>query len=677
MKILLSWLREYVDVPVEPRKLAEDLTLVGLELGGLETLGPGDAVLDLEITTNRVDCMNVYGVAREVSALYDSPLKPLDLSLPESGTPAADAWRIAVVAPDLCPRFCGRVIDVRVGPSPPWLRDRLEAVGQRSISNLVDLTNYVMLEMGQPSHAFDLDRVPGQSMQVRWAREGERLVTLDGQERALSPRIGVVAAAEGPPLALAGIMGGASSEVSEATRVIGLEAAYWEPLAIRRAAKSLGMHTEASHRFERGADPEATRVSLDRLAHLLVKIGAGTVRPGLIDVNVAPRPARRSVLRMTRVNGVLGTDVPVDRARAVLGRLGFGVEAKGEAWSVLIPTWRGDVSREADLVEEVGRHHGLDKIAPTVPPARGAEGLRPAQAAQRAVREILVGAGLTEVINYAFVPAGEHLPAGPALQNPLSEEQAVLRNSLVRPGLLGTLHANLRHGRQDVRVFELGRVFGEGTPLPDEQLRLAVLLSGSRGDGHWGASRNAIDFFDLKGVLDLLAARLGLEAFEWSAEEAPAFLHPGQAAVVRRNGRVLGHAGAIHPRMQGVWELKEPVFVAEIELADLLEAARPPVRARPLPRFPAVDRDLSVVAQDSTSVDQIARVIRASGGPSLRELHVVDRYAGPPIPRDHASLTFALVYQDPTRTLTGEEVQASVDAITRALAARGLTIRGE
>jgi phenylalanyl-tRNA synthetase beta chain len=676
MKILWSWLREYVDVPVEPRQLGADLTLVGLELGGFETHGKDDALLDFEVTTNRVDCMNVYGIAREVSALYDIPLKPLDLSVRESGTPAAQAWQIEIVAPDLCPRFCGRVIDVKVGPSPQWLRDRLEAVGQRPISNLVDLTNYVMLEMGQPSHAFDLDRVPGSRMQVRWAREGERLTTLDGQERTLSPRIGVVAAAAGPPLALAGVMGGASTEVQDATRVIALEAAYWEPLAIRRAAKALGMHTEASHRFERGADPDGTRLALDRMAHLLGKIEAGTARPGLIDVYPAPRAARRSVLRPARVNAVLGADVPVKRARSVLDRLGFAVEGEGAAWNVTIPTWRGDVTREADLIEEVGRHHGLDKIAPTVPPARGAEGLRPVQAAQRAAREVLVGAGLTEVINYAFVPAQAE-DGALALENPLSEDQAVLRTSIVTPGLLATLRTNLRHGRRDFRVFEMGRVFGAGEPLPDEQLRLAFLLTGARAAPHWSTPRQAPDFFDAKGVLELLAARLGLGTLGFSSENVPALLHPGQAAMVRWQGQTLGYVGALHPRLQAEWEAKEQVFVAEIELQPILKAAFPPARFQALPRFPETTRDLSIVCDERTSVEEIEALVRSAAGPRLRGLRLADRYEGKPLPEGKASLTLALVYQDPARTLTGEEVQASIDAVTRALFARGLTIRGE
>src|SRR5262245_27834109 len=317
--------------------------MVGLALEGLETDGK-DAVLDLDVTTNRVDAMNVYGLAREVAVIYGLALKPLDVSFTEKG--AAAGLEVTIEAADLCPRFCGRVLDVRMGPSPAWLRDRLEQMGVRPISNVVDLTNYVMLEMGQPSHAFDLAKVPQGRLVVRWAREGERLKTLDGVERTLHPKVGVVAGVDGP-LALAGIMGGAASEVSDDTRTVALEAAYWEPLAIRRGARALGMHTEASHRFERGADPEGTAVATARIAHLLEKIGGGTTRPGLVDRVAAPRPRRCVTLRPSRARAVLGVDVPAERSKAILGGLGFAVKDAGAGTVRLeVPKWRSDVARE-------------------------------------------------------------------------------------------------------------------------------------------------------------------------------------------------------------------------------------------------------------------------------------------------------------------------------------------
>ncbi|HEY7515415.1 MAG TPA: phenylalanine--tRNA ligase subunit beta, partial [Vicinamibacteria bacterium] len=503
MKLPVSWLREFVDVKAEPRRLGEDLTMAGFALEGLETDGK-DAVLDLDVTTNRVDAMNVYGLAREVSVIYGVPLKPLDLSFAEKGAPLSGAFDVTIEAADLCPRFCARVLDVRMGPSPAWLRDRLELMGVRPISNVVDLTNYVMLEMGQPSHAFDLAKIPQGRLHVRWAREGERLTTLDGVARTLPAKVGVVAGGEGP-LALAGIMGGASSEVSEDTRTVALEAAYWEPLAIRRGARSLGMHTEASHRFERGADPEGTVIATARIAHLVEKIGAGSVRSGLVDRVAAPRPRRSLTLRPARVRAVLGVDVPVARAETILRGLGFGV-ASGGVLRLDVPTWRGDVAREDDVVEEVGRHHGLDNVPSSLPPTAAVGGLRPAQAEEREVRDILVGAGCTEVINYAFEAAT--VPEAVTLANPLAEDQSVLRTSLV-PGLLHAFDENLRHGRKDVAVFEIGRVFRPGASRPCEERHLAILLAGSEGSRHWSGKQREFDFFDLKGVLELVLERLG------------------------------------------------------------------------------------------------------------------------------------------------------------------------
>jgi phenylalanyl-tRNA synthetase beta chain len=676
MKVPLSWLREFVDIPAEPRQLGEDLTFVGLALEGLEGRGT-DAVLDLDVTTNRVDCMNVYGVAREVSVLYGVPLRPPDLSFPETGPPASEALDVTIEASDLCPRFCARVLDVRLGPSPAWIRDRLEAVGVRPVNNVVDLTNYVMMEMGHPSHAFDLARVPEGKLIVRWAREGDRLTTLDGVGRILSGHVGVVAGTEGA-LALAGIMGGASSEVSDETRTVALEAAWWDPLSIRRASRTLGMHTEASHRFERGADPEGPPDATARIAHLLAKIGAGTARPGLIDRRPVPRARRATTFRLARASAVLGTPVAEDRARQILTGLGFGVKEQPAAWDVEIPSWRSDVGREADLIEEVGRHVGVDRIPSTVPPSRGAEGLRPAQVAVRAVREALVGAGLTEVINYSFVSdaeAGPHAPPRLRLANPLSEEQGALRSSLVMPGLVSTLRANLRQGRRDVHVFEMGRVFGSTPHGPAEESRIAILLAGPITP-HWSSERRTADFFDAKGVVELLAHRLGVGPFTFEKDGSPGFLHPGKAAVVSFGGRPRGFVGSLHPDVTEAWELRDETVVAELELEGLT-AGPLPARFWRLPRSPAVARDLSVVSDEGVPAAEIGARIRTAAGELLKEVSVVDRYVGERVLPGQKSLTFSLVYQDPGRTLTGEEVQASVDRVVAALRAAGLEIRGE
>jgi len=677
MRVPLSWLKEFVDVPADTARLAEDLTLAGLAVDAVERVG-GDTVLDLDITTNRVDCMNVYGVAREVSVLYKTALRPLEVSLTESGPPAAQALRVEIESGDLCPRFCARVLDVRIGPSPQWMRDRLEAVGVRPIHNIVDLTNYVMMEMGHPSHAFDLAKVPEGRLVVRWAREGEKVTTLDGVERALAGRIGVVAA-PGAALGLAGIMGGASSEVSDSTRAVALEAAYWEPLSVRRAAKALGMHTEASHRFERGADPEGPPAATARIAHLLQKIQAGTVRPGLIDVLPKPLSRRVLALRLPQLRRVLGVDIPAAEARRVLAGLGFTAgEARGEAVAVEVPTWRSDVTREVDLVEEVGRHFGLSRIPSRLPAGGDAVGLRPWQVMERALREVLVGAGLTEVVNYAFVgQAAAGADPRVALENPLAEDQGALRDALAVPGLLQTLRANVRRGTRDVRIFEMGRVFVSSPPgtAPREERRLALLLSGAPGT-HWSGKPRPADFYDAKGIVELLGRHVGgLEVRP--AATLPAHVHPGKGAQVFRDGQAIGYVGALHPDTAAEWELREETLVAELGLEAILAAPARVARFEALSRFPAVTRDISVVVDTGLSAEAMGETVRAAAGPILRASNVTDRYQGAPVPPGKVSLTLSLVYHDASRTLTGEEVQSSLDAVVAALRARGAEIRGE
>jgi phenylalanyl-tRNA synthetase beta chain len=681
MKIPLSWLRESVSFEVEPLRLAQDLTAAGLAVDAVDTVD-GETVLDLDITTNRVDCMNVRGVAREVAALYGLPLLPLETAVVESGPPAAEALEVSVEAPDLCGRFCARVLDVRPGPSPAWLRDRLELVGIRSISNVVDLTNYVMIETGQPTHAFDLARVPGGKLVVRWSRPGERLDTLDGLERALPARVGVIAGEGGEPaLALAGIMGGASSEIHEGTSVVALEAAWWDPLAVRRGARALAMHTEASHRFERGADAAAGPEAIARLAHLLAKIGGGTVRPGLVEVKGNERPARTIRHRPSRVSALLGVEVPRLQQMRTLESLGFVVSGSSPEASVLVPSWRLDVSREADLAEEVGRHFGLQRIEAALPPADRPGRLRVSQRRERRIRDILTGLGLVEVVNYAFA-AGTRVPGGAEerrrLTNPLTEEQDTLRTSLVMPGLLDTLRTNLRLGRRDVAIFELGRVFTGSSGLPREERRLAVLLCGSMSPHHWSMKARPFDLFDLKGMVELLFARLGEPLPELDRESAPpAFLHPGRAMSLRRGGAVFGYAGAAHPDVRGAWELRDEAVVLEIGLDGLLETAAPVVRFTALDRFPPVQRDLSILCDETTPAAEIDARVRAAAGERLRSVSLLDRYTGNQVPPGRVSLTVSLRFQDPERTLTSEEVQEAVDSVVRELRAAGFEIRGD
>jgi phenylalanyl-tRNA synthetase beta chain len=668
MKVPLSWLQEFVDVPVEPARLGDDLTMVGLALDGIEKDGR-ETILDLDITTNRVDCMNVYGVAREVSVIYGQPLRAPDTQVVEEGAPASSALRVSIEAPDLCPRFCGRVLDVRMGPSPAWLRDRLERVGVRPISNVVDLTNYVMLELGQPSHAFDLAKIPDGSLVIRLSREGERLTTLDGVERALPARTGVVSSTT-VPLALAGIMGGASSEVSDETRTVALEAAYWHPLTIRRGAKALGMHTEASHRFERGADPEGPPRALDRIAHLLAKMGAGSARPGLVDQVAKPRRAVRVALRPTRANALLGVDVPDERQRVILRGLGFVLAPDG--WQV--PPWRSDVSREVDLVEEVGRHYGAGRIPSTVPAAQRVGALTRAQRRERDLRQLLVGMGQQEVIQLSLVPQGEgRVP----LANPLAGGAGALRDSLVFPGLLDALQTNVSHGRRDLALFEIGRVFAFDGGSLRETGRLGLLWAGAAEPAGWARKARAADFFDGKGVLEAVCGRLAAAPLSWRADDARPELHPGQSVRVLVGDLPAGYLGVLHPERAEALGVRGEIVVAELDL-DALTAGDPPAaRAQPLDRFPAVTRDLSVFADATVAAEALLGEVRGAGGPQLREVVVSDRYEGPPVPPGSVSLTLALRFQASERTLTGEEVERAMTDVIGRLRAAGHEIRGE
>lgn len=683
MKIPVSWVKDFVDLTVGPEQLADDLTSVGLACDGIETFG-AEAVLDLDITTNRVDAMNMHGVAREAATFYGLPLKPLDLSFPESGAPSNEFLRVSIEAAELCPRFSARVFDVRVGPSPAWLKDRLELAGQRSINNIVDLSNYVMLEMGQPTHAFDLRKLRGGLLNARMAGQDERVRTLDDVERTLTPAMGVVADAEGA-LAIAGIMGGASSEISGGTATVALEAAYWNPLLIRRTAKSLGMRTDASHRFERGADPVAGPVSIARFAHLANKGAMGTARPVLIEARGAEIRSRKLTLSLGHVDVRLGTHVPAAEAKTTLTRLGFEVSAPdpggaaphgARTWEVLVPTWRGDCTREVDLIEEVARHHGLMKIARTVPASRRAAGLTPDQRTERRLKELLSGLGYREALHVDFVSSAKCDPSQGAvvrIANPLSVDQDALRTSLVMPGLLQALERNQRHGARDIQFFETGRVFTPSLEGPVETPRVALLISGATPRG-WAARARAVDFFDLKRTVEEILARHSTAPLTLTREGTPPFLHPGRSVVIRLDGNACGYLGEVHPDAIEAFSLKDRPVVAEIAF-DALNV-RGALAFTAFSRFPEVVRDLSILAPLAASAAEITALARAQAGPAVRRVELIDRFEGAGVPAGQVSLTLSLVFQDETRTLSSEEVERSMDALRTSFSDRGYTSRG-
>ena len=681
----MSWLRELVDVPVGVDELADRLTMCGFEVGAVEPWpadprdpeGAQDAVLDLEITTNRPDCLSVLGIAREVATAYGTELRMPPATTAETDPGAADAIAITIEDPDLCPRYAGALAQVTVGPSPPWLARRLEAADVRPINNVVDVTNYVMLELGHPMHAFDLERLAGPEIRVRRARAGETVRTLDGADRTLDLDTLVIADAERPQ-AVAGIMGGAASEVGADTRTIVLEAAWFDPISVRRTSRRLGLATDASYRFERGADVAAPPAAIRRAHRLLADIGAGTPRGALVDRFPAPPAPVEVRLRHARLGRVLGQTVDESFVAPALARLGFEptpeAEDDGPVWRVRVPTFRVDVRREEDLIEEIARHHGYDEIPTTFPAlTRPAPAPGPWRARDRLVRRLLTGAGFSEAVTYGFVEEAAARAVHPApgdvvaLRNPLSERGAVLRPSLI-PGLVDAVVHNRRRERHDVRLFEIGSRFrlGDG-----ETPALGVAVAGAGTAAHWSAPARPADLFDLTGVIARLCSGFGLEA---SFEPASA----GQLVAGRRarvhvgtgdDRAVLGEAGQLDPALAEARGMpgSDPVYVAELDLRRLDLGAFDRLRAAPVPRHPSVTRDLSVEIDDALPAAQVRDTIRAAAGPTLAEVVEVDRYTGSGVAAGAVSLSIRLTFRAPDRTLTDTEVQRSTDAVLQAL----------
>lgn len=639
-------------------------------------LGLPEAVLELDLTPNRGDCLSVFGVAREVAAILGAELKSPPV-LSAAGDAAAAYINVEIVNPELCGRYAARVFsEVRIGPSPLWMQVRLRLAGMRPINNVVDLTNYVMLELGQPLHAFDYETLRGRKIIVRPAVPGEELVSLDGVKRELTPEDLVIADAE-RAVAIAGVMGGLDTEVTAATKTVLLEAANFNPRSIRRTSRRLGLRSEASLRFEKGVDIEGPVRAADRMALLMEKIGAGRAVPGVVDNYPAPPEPRTVVVRPEKIAAVLGVAVPQEEALAGLGRLGFGVRADGSRWVVSVPSFRPDVAIEEDIVEEVARLYGYDRIPPTLPCGATTPGVRPPEEAfvQR-LRHLLCGLGLREVISYSFIhPASfDRLRLAPddplrrviQLKNPISEEQSVLRTTLL-PGLLEVLARNLARRVDDVAIFEVGRVFYPrgAAALPEERLKLGLAVTGKEPRG-WEFPPREFDFFFLKGVTAALFKGLGVvdQVFE-PLKDHPS-LHPGRAAQVMSNGELLGFMGEIHPEVAGAYDLPRRVVVAEFDVGALQAAKRPVVFAE-LPRFPGVVRDIAVIVPEHLPAARLAATIKAAAGELLRSVQVFDVYKGPKLPPGTKSLAFSLLFRADDRTLTDEEVTGLVGLVVERL----------
>ena len=669
--------------------LSEELP-VGAPLA--EHLPIADEVLELEVTPNRPDLMSVYGVARDLHAVTGAPLAE-DPTAPDAepaGDDSADDHASVEIDPEICLRFTARVFeDVKLGPSPLWLKQRLMAAGQRPISNVVDITNYVMLATGQPLHAFDLDEVRGRKIIVRRAHEGETMTTLDDVERRFSSEAALVCDAEGPG-GIGGIMGGQISEVSDETTRVLMEAATWVGPNIMRTSKALGLRTEASARFEKQLHPEQAIAAQRLAARLMVDLCGARFVPGTIDVYPNPAQPRVVGLREERMERLLGESIPSQRVTEILERLGF--EHAGDRWRV--PPWRdADVQREADLIEEVARIHGLDKLPTTLPAREGAVGrLSEGQRLRRRLEDLLRDRGLNEAIAYAFTsPAAlRRLRLGdePVLRidNPLSEDHSVMR-PLLLPGLLDAARHNAAHGRAGVALFEAAHVYlptgpleppPEGSPrgaLPAaEPLHLSVLVT-EAAPGGWRSPARPADFYAVRALLEAL---LGVAGIEWSAEpEAHPFLHPGRSAAIRADdGRELGWVGELHPLVLREWDIEGPAAGFELDLDAIvrLSAGRLEVYGD-VTSFPAVLQDIAVIVPDDVPASRVEETVSAGGGELLGALAVFDLYRGEQVGEGNKSLALRLEFRAPDRTLTDEEVAQRRTAIERELEAIGGRLR--
>ncbi|MFH1758869.1 MAG: phenylalanine--tRNA ligase subunit beta [Pseudomonadota bacterium] len=651
--------------------------------------GLQDWVLDVNITPNRADCLCLLGVAREVSALTGKPLRYPSPKEMDGKVDEGSGTTVTLERPDLCPRYVAQLIlGVKIAPSPFWMRRRLEAVGVRSINNIVDVTNYVMLEMGQPLHAFDLDRLAEKRIVVRTAAPGEKFTTLDGMERTL-PKEALMICDGKKPVALAGIMGGLNSEVQTESKNILLESAYFDPMGIRRTCKRISLATEASLRFERGIDPNGSLRAANRAAALMAELAGGKMAREAADNYPCKIEPQNIFLRAQRVNKILGTAIAPQKIQSYLQNFHLQVESENsDTFRVMIPTYRVDLQREIDLVEEVARLHGYLRIPVTLPSGRvSAEKKTKMRRAAERARDLFIACGFREVITYSFISpqALQDMKLFPPdkraqalrIHNPLSEDQSVMRTTLI-PGLLQVARNNIHRQNLDLKLFELGRVFSprDDQELPEEIETLSGFLAGLREEESWSKPKAECDFFDLKGTLETLLDGLGVSGYRFLALQDEPFFQAGKSCQVEMNGKVLGEMGELHPDVSETWELGQQIFIFELNFQALAEEAEARQFFKPLARFPAIIRDLALVVDEKIAAGDILQTLWEADNGLITEIKLFDLYRGKPVPPGRKSLAFRLKYQEEDRTLTDREVNQLHQKVADLLVERyGGTLR--
>ena len=657
MKISLDWLKEYVDLALPLSQLVDRLSMIGLVVDSWEESG-GDTILDVETYANRPDTLGHKGVAREAAAALGLPLKDSAPAFIELDQKTSELAEVQIMDEDLCPRYCGLLVKgVEVGPSPETLRRRIEAMGLKSINNVVDVTNYVLFATAQPIHAFDFAKVKGSKIIVRKARKGERLVSLDGVDLELGPDMLVIADEE-KPVALAGVIGGQNSGITASTVDVFVESAHFDPVSIRRTSKALGVQTDASYRFERGSDisfaPEAALLTAAHLAQF-----GGKVSREIIDVYPKPRKKKEVLLRPQRVADLLGVDVGEEFILKTLADLGFETSPQGAGRLVKVPFFRVDIEREADLVEEVARFYGYERIPSTLPPLKIVERFAETEDRAERARRVLLGQGFDEVLNQAFSdPEREELLGTRRkpveLRNPVSAKAAVLRTTLLG-GLLENIAWNLNRGQDGASIFELGSVYYWADEEKAEPLMLSLASTGHPGATHWQTRRTETDFFAIKGACEALMADLRYEPYSFQAKDNPVFEKGTVLALVYKGVRV-GCLGSIRREILEGFSLKKPVYAAELNLSALLEKQPKPFQYVPVPRFPSVERDMSILIKRDVAYESIKDEIERMSLPFLESYELAARFSGGSLPKDRVSLTLRFVFRNPGSTLLAEDV---------------------
>ena len=647
-----------------------------------DVMGWRDYQIEIGLTPNRPDCLSVIGVAREVAALYGKQLTLPTIKVAEARETTLTHARVAIENTAACPRYAARMIrGVKIGPSPDWMVRRLEAVGMRSINNIVDVTNYVMMELGHPLHAFDFRFVEEGRIVVKCAQEGDTFATLDGQEHQLSADDLMICDGR-KAVALAGVMGGLNSEVQDDTETILLEAAYFNPVTVRRTSKRHGLHTESSHRFERGADIDMVPVALDRAAALMAELGGGEVLAGVVDVYPQALPQRQIALALVSVNRLLDLSLDAATVTGCLESIGLTVTTqagKSDIFTVRIPSYRPDLEREIDLIEEVARLHGYDKIPVTMPIGVVDATLPPArQRLQKILRDMLVAAGFAETINYSFIGANAVDKIALAdddvrrsqvpILNPLSEEQAVMRTSLV-PSVLESVTRNLNYRSTDLRLFELRPVFlAAASEQTAERLSLVAVMTGRKDPEGWAQSGADVDFFDLKGVVEGFLSAFGLEQGRFDATASQPYLHPGKScALMTQTGALLGYLGEVHPRTLAAFDIDQPVYLLDLDAEELLHHHVARRSFTPLSRFPDVSRDTALLVDEDTKAADILAMLRQNKAKTVEDLTLFDLYTGQGIPPGKKSIGVRIRYRDMAKTLTEEEVGKAHDRMIKVL----------